>query len=184
MSGDPIDFYYNLNNFKKEDPLSIIKWDLWFLGLAKYISTASKDPSTKTGAVIVDWNRRIISTGYNGFPQGIDDKKEDYENRELKYKKIIHCEMNAILFAKQSLFDCTLYTYPFLSCSRCACHVIQTGIKRVVGPSVPNHLKERWNEDITLSKSMFKEANIEVMEYNHEDLIVHSIRSKVDVEDN
>jgi dCMP deaminase len=43
-------------------------WDLRFLTLAKTVSTWSKDPSTKVGAVIVDKNRRVVSLGYNGFP--------------------------------------------------------------------------------------------------------------------
>ena len=37
-----------------------IDWDKWFLGLAQYVSTASKDPSTKVGAVIVDADRRVV----------------------------------------------------------------------------------------------------------------------------
>jgi dCMP deaminase len=49
------------------------KWDKNFLQLAKTVSTFSKDPSTKVGAVIVDDDNRVISIGYNGFPKGIKD---------------------------------------------------------------------------------------------------------------
>ncbi len=46
------------------------KWDKRFLKLAREISTWSKDPSSKIGAVIVNDERRILATGYNGFPRG------------------------------------------------------------------------------------------------------------------
>lgn len=36
------------------------KWDLRFLHLAQYIAEWSRDPSTKTGAVIVDEDKRIV----------------------------------------------------------------------------------------------------------------------------
>lgn len=137
-------------------------WDRWFLGMAEYTSTASKDPSTKTGAVIVDPTRRVVSLGYNGLPMGIEDSPERLNNRELKYKMIVHCERNAIIFANRPLEYCTLYTWPFLSCSVCAAMVIQAGITRCVAPHIPEHLKERWGDDLDLSLSMFKEADIEV----------------------
>ena len=37
------------------------KWDNYFLGLARYVSSASKDPSTQTGAVIVRPDRTVSS---------------------------------------------------------------------------------------------------------------------------
>ena len=43
------------------------EWDYRFLDMASLISTWSKDPSTKVGAVVVDDDRRIVSLGYNGF---------------------------------------------------------------------------------------------------------------------
>jgi len=88
------------------------KWDMRFLEMAKQISGWSKDPSTKCGAVIVRPDRTICATGYNGFPQKLKDDEEFYSNRPMKYSRIIHCEMNAILFAKEDLTGCTLYTYP------------------------------------------------------------------------
>lgn len=136
-------------------------WDLRFLELSKLVSTWSKDPSTKVGAVITDANNRIISIGYNGFPQGVvDDSRLD--NRDTKYKMIVHGEMNAILFANKSLDNCTLYTYPFMPCPRCSSMIIQTGIKRVV--SYKNTV-DRWEEEFKLSRSLFNEANIEYYEY-------------------
>ena len=66
------------------------KWDTRFLSLAEHISSWSKDPSTKVGAAIIGPYRDIISLGYNGFPRGVEDTPERLENRELKYKMIVH----------------------------------------------------------------------------------------------
>lgn len=137
-------------------------WDQYFLGLAEYTARASKDPSTRTGAVIIDEDRRIVSTGYNGFPKGVIDNVERYANRELKYKIIVHCERNAILFANRNLKGCTLYTWPFASCSVCASMVIQAGITRCVAPPIPKNLIERWGEDVKLTEQLFKEANVKL----------------------
>ena len=69
------------------------KWDLRFIELAEFIAQWSKDPSTKTGAVITR-GVRVVSLRYNGFPQRIADSDERLNNRDLKYKIIIHCERN------------------------------------------------------------------------------------------
>lgn len=134
-------------------------WDKRFIDLAAHVATWSKDPSTKVGAVIVDENRRIVSVGYNGFPAGVDDLPERYENREIKYEMIIHGEINAILFANRDLHNCTLYTWPFMPCSRCASIVTQKGIGRVVAPV---NKDPRWEKSFALSKNIFDEAQVKL----------------------
>lgn len=133
------------------------KWDERFLEMAKLVASWSKDPSTKTGAVIVDNKRRVVSVGYNGFSRGVVDSEDRYNNRETKYKIIVHCERNSIIFAQRSLDGCTLYTHPFMSCAPCAAMVIQAGITRIVAPYDNN---PRWVEDFKLSSQMFKEAGV------------------------
>ena len=73
------------------------KWDVRFLELADHISSWSKDPSTKVGCIIVGADREIRSTGFNGFPRGIDDSEERLTDREEKYPLICHAEENAIM---------------------------------------------------------------------------------------
>lgn len=136
-----------------------LKWDKRFVELARHISTWSKDPSTQTGAVITDSYGRVISVGYNGFSKGVEDTPERLNNREIKYKIIVHCERNALLFAERSLKGCTLYTWPFMSCSTCAAMVIQAGITRCVAPWSDN---PRWKDDFELSQQLFKEAEVTV----------------------
>lgn len=143
------------------------EWDLWFLGLAAYAAGRSKDPSTQTGAAIIRPNKTVCSLGYNGFPRQMEDKKEWYENREEKYSRILHCEINAILNAAENLTGYTLYTWPFLSCDRCAVQVIQTGISTVVAPKLPpeDSKYERWNPILNISRGYFAECNVVVYEY-------------------
>jgi dCMP deaminase len=156
------DFLDLLRDFE-EAPARQLKWDLRFLQLAKLVSSWSKDPSTQAGAVIVDPDGRVVSLGYNGFAKGVDDSTERYADRELKYRMVVHAEINAILFAERDRLEgATLYTQPFMCCSRCASQVIQSGITRCVAPQLPAHLEERWGEDIKLSKQMFDEAGVQL----------------------
>ena len=113
------------------------KWDARFLDLAKHISDWSKDPSTKVGCVVVGEDREIRSTGFNGFPRGIEDTAARLNDREKKYPMICHAEENAIMHAARigiSLKSCTAYvTWP--PCSRCARSLIQAGVREVVYPA-------------------------------------------------
>lgn len=133
------------------------KWDKRFLDLAKLCGSWSKDPSTQVGAVIVDDNNRIVSIGFNGFPQGVEDSEERLVDRETKYDIIVHAEANALMFANKSVEGCTLYTWPFQPCSRCAGLIIQSGIKRVVSVV---HDDKRWKKNFTTARQLFKEAGI------------------------
>jgi len=139
------------------------KWDNRFLQLAEHISKWSKDPSTKVGCVVVGPDREIRSTGFNGFPRGIDDSEERLTNRDLKYPLICHAEENAIMHAARiglSLKDCTAYvTWP--PCTRCARSLIQAGISEVVIPS-GLEIPDRWREDFELSMSLMKESGLNI----------------------
>jgi dCMP deaminase len=140
------------------------KWDKFYLELAEKISELSKDPSTKTGAVIVTPDNVVLSMGYNGFPRKIEDTEERLNDRETKYELIVHCEMNALIHAERNVSGHTLYTWPFLSCPRCAVHMIQAGITRVVAPRCPADKLDRWNDALERTKKLFDEAGIEVVE--------------------
>jgi len=135
-------------------------WDQRFLSMASLVSTWSKDPSTQVGAVIVDKERRVVSLGYNGFPKGIHDDKR-LDNRETKYKMVVHAECNALLFASKPLTGCTIYTYPFMPCSSCAGMIIQSGITRVVSHE---SLECRWEDNFEVSRKMLREASVELNE--------------------
>jgi dCMP deaminase len=102
------------------------KWDLRFLKAAEEVATWSKDPSTKVGCVIVDPElQRRTGEGFNGFPRFMSDDPALYEDRETKYSRTLHAELNAVLFSKKTE-GCTAYvTHP--PCSSCALVLIQSG---------------------------------------------------------
>jgi dCMP deaminase len=139
---------------------------LKYIYLAKYISNWSKDPSTKTGCVIVRQDGTIASMGYNGFPRTVKDDESLLNNREEKYKRTIHAEMNAILSARERLDGYTLYNWPGQSCERCAVHIIQSGIIKVVSPKIASDFIERWKEQIELAENLFIEAGVDFFYVN------------------
>ena len=130
------------------DPFA--KWDDRFLSVAAIVASWSKDPSTKAGCVLVRPDKSIASLGYNGFPMGCSDSTEKYEDRETKYARVIHAEMNALMFCRDPipLVGFTLYTTA-PSCPRCAAHMIQAGIRRFVWWDVDNETYKRWDLDRT-----------------------------------
>lgn len=126
--------------------------------MAEYVSTASKDPSTKVGAVIVDPDRRVVSVGYNGLPRGVEDTEERLHNRDIKYKMVVHAERNALMFSNlASLKGCAIYVWPMMPCAACASMIIQKGITTVVATQNDN---PRWQHDFELSKQLFTEASV------------------------
>jgi dCMP deaminase len=134
------------------------EWDQRFLDLAEHISQWSKDPRTKVGAVIVDEKKRVVSIGYNGFPRGVEDTPDRYNDRPTKHLFVAHAERNALDNSPMTVENCTLYV-PLVPCSECAKSIIQRGITRVVS-YVPDRKGERFNWDIT--DTMFAEAGVEL----------------------
>ena len=135
-------------------------WDRRFLSLADFIAKWSKDPSTQVGAVVThSKSRRIVSTGFNGFPAGVEDAPERLFDRATKYEMIVHAEQNALMFAGQHAEGCTLYVTPLPPCALCAALIIQAGIVRVVS-SPPDFAHERWGETARIAKVMFQEAKV------------------------
>jgi dCMP deaminase len=128
-----------------------MKWHKRFIDLATLVSSWSKDPSTKVGAVIVDPKNRIVSVGFNGFAQGIND---NCTHRDEKLRRTIHAEENAILFANRSIEGCTIYVthHP---CARCTAKLIQVGIASII---YRDPLSENWEDEVKSSEHMLYEA--------------------------
>lgn len=140
------------------------KWHLRFLNVASLISSWSKDPSTKVGVVIVKDNK-ILGTGYNGFPIGIEDLPERYNDRPTKYKYVVHAEVNAILNSVANIRGADLYLWPAgPPCCECTKVVIQSGIKRVIIPKPKVDPFPAWRENLETARSMLEEAGVELLE--------------------
>jgi len=135
-------------------------WDRYFMDIAQLAAVRSKDRSTQVGAVLIR-DRNIISTGYNGFPRGVNDNLEERHQRPEKYLWTIHAEENAILNAARlgvSTEGATAYVTPLHPCSGCAKALIQSGITEVVFEQLlPN---DRWVEETEKAKQLFQAAKV------------------------
>jgi len=134
-------------------------WNKRFLDLAGHVAGWSKDPSTKVGAVIVNDDKQVLGLGYNGFPRGVHDCEERYNDRNLKLQFVAHAERNALDNAAD-VRGATLYSTLF-PCTDCAKGIIQRGIRCVV-TTQPNEVQsKRFNFET--SKIMFDEAGVELL---------------------
>ena len=128
-----------------------ISWDEYFMGVAILASQRSKDPSTQVGACIVDGDKRILSTGYNGFPQGCSDDafpwNRDESQGETKYQFVVHAELNAILNASGKKLSGSVLYVGLFPCNECAKAIIQSGISEVI------YLSDKYHNTPSMSAS-------------------------------
>ena len=139
------------------------KWVVRYLEIAKTVATWSSDPSRKIGAVIIGDKGQIKSQGYNGFPRGIKDLPERYNDRPTKYTYVCHAEANAVYNALHngtSVLGDTIYVTGLPVCHECAKAIIQVGIKKVVyDTDIEDGVG--WQESCLLALSMFDECGVE-----------------------
>jgi dCMP deaminase len=138
------------------------KWNKRYLELARTISQWSRDPSTQCGAVVIGKSGQVLSQGYNGFPRGMDDSDSLYQNREIKYERIVHAEMNAIYNASRSgvsLEGATVFIHGLPCCHECAKAMIQVGISEVVMHKSNNI---RWNDSCNKGMDFLEEADVKI----------------------
>ena len=143
------------------------------MDICRVVATRSHDQDTHVGCVIVNPNKRIVSTGYNGLPAGVHDdywatRREQtvqipgvHEASQIiydvdKYDTVTHAEANAIVSAVESLRGCHLYCtlYP---CNECAKLIITAGIKRVYYQDI-----REWKAH-AISKILFSQSGIETV---------------------
>jgi len=132
--------------------------------MAQLVSSWSRDPGTKVGCVLV-LNKHVLSVGYNGFPTGIQDLSDRFDDRDWKLAVTVHAEVNAILNAGKHgarTEGATLYT-TFPPCSNCASAIIQAGVVRVVCPSLST-APERWKTNFELGQSLLHEVGVTISE--------------------
>jgi len=148
-------------------------WDQYFITMAYLASMKSKDTRTRVGAVIVGDENSVLSTGYNGLPRGILDRKSRYEDKDYRAQALNHAEENAILNCALhgiATKDTRLYTL-WIPCSRCARTIIQAGIKEVIfDANFPGNdeynLSEEDKISIQISHELLTEADIKLRSYD------------------
>lgn len=142
------------------------KWHKYFFDLCKVNAKQSKDPSTQVGSIIVRSDRTIAGMGWNGFPKGCDDSPEVYADREVKYQRTVHAEVNAVLNSHGSVMGMALVSWPLPPCERCAPVLINAGIARIFVLADATR-RDDWLGSGEIALGMFREAGIEVYEvYN------------------
>lgn len=136
-------------------------WDEYFMQMAEVAEKRSTCIRRKVGAVIVK-DRRIMATGYNGVPTGIQHCGERGCLREQlnvpsgqrhELCRGLHAEQNAIIQAAhlgQSIAGGTLYCTN-QPCVICAKMIINAGITRIV-------IKEGYPDDLAVE--MLAEAGL------------------------
>lgn len=154
--------------------------DLWkhrYMNIAREVGSWSKDPSTKVGCVLVDvsdHHRRIVSAEYNGFPVGMSDSPKLYADREYKYSKIIHAEMNALNNLEGNYKSIVLFS-SFPVCPDCLGVVIinrqDIQVHTIIQPKLESVSMGKstewcveWQERLKLSKAIADTWGIEMEE--------------------
>lgn len=151
-----------------DDQHELTHWDDKYMELAGHIALWSKDQSTKVGCVIVSPHNRVINTGINGFPSGINDQEAGRHERPTKYLFTEHAERNAIYSAAKhgiSLNGGTMYL-PWFPCADCARAIIQSGIKRLFCKMPDTKEQGKWTDHFRAAMAMLQEAGIEVIHMN------------------
>ena len=138
-------------------------WDLRFMAEAQQKASYSKDRSRQCGCVIVGPDHEPRSSGWNGFPRGVDDNVDARHQRPAKYMWTEHAERNAIYNAARvgiPLLGCTAYI-PWYPCADCARALIQSGVKYVVAYE-PDFNDAKWGADFRVVEEMLAEAGVQV----------------------
>ena len=146
------------------------QWDRYFMNMANLVASKSKDRSIQCGVVFVGEDNVILSTGYNGFPRGIDDDKDEYHERPEKYAWTEHAERNGIYNAARvgtRLKDSKAYitAHPCVDCVRA---LIQVGVKEIYiphpskDPFTTKGRKADWEESFKKADEMLNMAGVKV----------------------
>lgn len=167
----PQDLYMYNDNPTVDDIISNpISWDSYFMNVAILTSKRSSDANTKVGACLV-LNNKIIGTGYNGIPKGLDKSifptNRDKELHESKYGYVVHAEANALL--NTTVFDLTnskLYCTLF-PCNDCVKLLLQKGISEIIYLSDIHHNDPPY----IAARKLLEAANIITRQYNGEILL-------------
>ena len=150
-----------------EKKLYSTAWMNYFFNIAKVVATKSKDPNTQVGALLVDSeSRRIIGTGYNGFPANVLETFERWE-RPTKYSFVCHAEMNVIAAAAKfgiKTDGCDLYV-TLHPCCDCAKLVASAGIKRIfyIDDGSDQNKSDDWRKLLNYAKTIFAESHINLI---------------------
>ena len=139
-------------------------WDEYFLALTELAASRSTCLRRQIGSVITKGNR-IVSTGYNGSPSGMEhclvlgclrDEMNIPSGTRAEICRGLHAEQNALLYSKGAdLAGGTLYCTN-QPCVVCAKLIIQSGIRTVI-------YKQDYPDKLAMQ--FFRESGIETFKF-------------------
>lgn len=111
-------------------------WDVYFMEMAHLVARRGTCERLQVGAVLINKDRRVVATGYNGAPRGMahcpgQDQCVVQINGRASCARALHAESNAIDDAGRNARDCTLYL-THLPCFDCAKRIVNAGVVEVV----------------------------------------------------
>jgi dCMP deaminase len=142
-------------------------WEEYFMDITRLVAKRSTCLRRKVGAILVK-DKKILATGYNGAPSGLEhcldigclrQKKGIPSGERHELCRGLHGEQNAIIQAAYhgvEIRGATLYctNHPCIICSKM---LINAGIERIV--------YEKGYADV-LGKKMLDESGIEVEKFS------------------
>ena len=149
------------------EKIARISKDAYFMKIAEVVSQRSTCVKRKVGAVLIK-DSHIISTGYNGSPQGFKHcttescvRKDLKSGEKPELCRGVHAEINCLIQAAihgtSIKGETTLYstTFPCMSCLKL---IINAGIKKVV-------YKEGYNMENKVKEDLLKESNLIIQQF-------------------
>lgn len=142
----------------------INKEDISYMELTKIVSKGSKDRSTKVGSIIVK-NGRVLSSGCNNFPNGVNCNIDSRHERPAKYMYTVHSEANAIISAGllgYSVVGADMYLNWF-PCANCSGLIVNSGIKRIFCSKEPDFEHPTYGEEFKVAIEILNEGDVEII---------------------
>lgn len=170
MHGIPALCGLGLNNLKMETKLDRPSWETYFMEIASLVAKRSTCIRRAVGAILVK-DKRILATGYNGAPSGIQhcidagcmrEQLHVASGQRHELCRGIHAEQNAIIQAAYhgaSIKGATLFCTN-LPCSICTKMIINAGIKKI-------YYQSGYADE--LSTNLLQEAHIECLQFKPDD---------------
>lgn len=160
-------FQYSVCPSAQSGTLLSQSWLNYFCRLVLEVASKSKDPSTHVGAIAIDpESKRILATGYNGFPAGVNEDPTRWE-RPTKYDFVVHAEANVIAAAAQfgiSLKGAALFV-SMHPCVECAKLIAASGIRHIyyITDDLKKETSREWVNHLDNAISIFQESGIDMI---------------------
>lgn len=133
-------------------------WDTYMMRLAYLAATRATCDRKHVGALIVSPDHRVVATGYNGAPAGVDSCDEiGHQMVDNHCVGTLHAESNALDFAGRFAQGCTLYV-TITPCWDCAKRIVNASINRVV---YDEHYESRYGKSMDVPDYL-RRAGVEI----------------------